>query len=73
MAEVFEHDHELVPVQARQQVAMAQGITQPPRHLPQQGVSGLAPHRIVDHLEIVQVERHDSAKPAGAPPSFENP
>ena len=49
---------ELVAADAGHQIFGAHPAHQPIRHLPQQGVTGMVIHAVVDRLEVVEVEHH---------------
>ncbi len=49
---------ELVAADAGHQIFGAYPAHQPIRHLPQQGVTGMVIHAVIDRLEVVEVEYH---------------
>ncbi len=57
-AHVLQQHRELVAAQARDGVAAAGGVEQASRNDRQQLVAGRMPHRVVDRLEVVEVEEH---------------
>ena len=61
---VGQQDGELVAAEARDHVALAQAAAQRVGHLADQRVAGAVPERVVDVLEVVDVEQHGGA--AGA-------
>src|SRR5580658_1563051 len=65
-----EQHAELVAAQAPDRVAIAHGIAQQLRHLPQHAVAGEVPARIVDDLEPVQVEVAQHVLPVAAMPTL---
>ena len=62
----IEQDDELVAAEPRDRVAGPQRGLQPRRDLHQQLVAGGVPERVVDELEVVDVEQHDGDLRAGA-------
>ena len=58
---IFDQDHELVAAQPRHRVALGDARTQPLGHLLQQHVALLVPERVVEDLEVVQVNEHQGA------------
>ena len=65
--EVGHQQHELVAAAAREQPRLALGAAQAPGHAPQQPVAGRVPERVVDELEVVEVDQ-DQRHRAVAPP-----
>ncbi|GAO22120.1 hypothetical protein ALISP_1940 [Alicycliphilus sp. B1] len=59
-----QQQHELVAAQARHGVALAHGALQAPGDLHQQGIAHAVAQRIVDMLEVVQVEEHHGQRRA---------
>ena len=53
----IEEHCELVPAQARHQVIAADDLTDAGADLAQQRVPGLVPERVVDLLEVVQIDQ----------------
>ena len=60
VSQTAEENGELVPAQASQHVTLAQEPTNALGHLYQELVSGLVTQRIVDHLETIEIEEHDT-------------
>ena len=56
-AETRQHEHEFIAAQPRDRVALAHGLHQPLRDRLQQLVAGVVTERIVDPLEVVEVEK----------------
>ncbi len=54
-----QQDRELVAAEAGHQVALAQNARQPLRDLGEQPVAGRVPERVVDDLEVVEVDERD--------------
>ena len=63
---VRQQQHELIPALARQRVDVAQRFGQTPRHLDQQLVADVVPERVIDPLEVVQVDE-DHGEPTLLP------
>ena len=62
-----DHDDELVPAQPRQRVGAADGAGKAPRHLLQELVPHLVAARVVQVLEVVQVEKEQRQRAPLAP------
>ena len=60
-AAVFQQDHELVSAQAGDRVALGHAGAQALGHQLQQQVALLVTQRVVEHLEVVQVDEHQRA------------
>ena len=65
--DVGEQQQELVSAGAADEVGLARRVPQPFRELPDQGVAGLVPERVVHELEVVQVHRDHGDPEVGAP------
>ena len=66
MAEVrliLDQDRELVPAEPRRQVVGPQDAAEPIGDVDQQPVAGRVPVRVVDHLEVVEIEEEDDRRP----------
>ena len=57
--EAFEQDVELVPAHPRREVAGPDGRKQPARDLDEEAVADAMAERVVDDLEVVEIEVHD--------------
>uniref|UniRef100_UPI00313E0B53 hypothetical protein n=1 Tax=Hydrogenophaga sp. OTU3427 TaxID=3043856 RepID=UPI00313E0B53 len=55
----FQHHSELVTTQASHDVGVPEATPQPPSHLDQQGITHIVAQRVVDGLEIVEVDEQD--------------
>ena len=58
MAQLGEDDRELVAAEARHRVVVADAVAQPLRHLQQQLVAGGVAERVVDGLEVIEIDEH---------------
>ena len=58
MAQLGEDDRELVAAEAGHGVVVAHALAQPARHLQQQLVAGGVAERVVDGLEVIDVDEH---------------
>ena len=58
-ADAFEQDRELVAAEARHRVGRSRRLHQPLRRRLQQAIAGVVAERVVDVLEVVEVEEHD--------------
>ncbi len=66
--DVVQQDRELVAAQSGDRVGRADPLAQPPAHQHQQLVPDVVPQRVVDVLEVVQVDQHHHGRGcAGAP------
>jgi hypothetical protein len=63
---VVDEQRELVAAEPRGGVRRAHRRRQPPGHRRQQLVAGAVAHRVVDHLEVVQVDEEDADGALGA-------
>jgi hypothetical protein len=63
----LQQDRELVPAQADDEVALAHRLLQAPGRLAQQLVTGRVAERVVDELEVVEVDEQQADGAAGAP------
>ena len=64
--EVGDQQHELVAAVAGEQPRLALGAAQPPRDAPQQPVAGAVAERVVDELEVVEVDQQQRDRPPRA-------
>ena len=65
--EVGEQEHELVAAVAGEQAAIALGAAQPPGDAAQQPVAGAVAERVVDELEVVEVDEQQRDRPLAPP------
>ena len=65
-AQILGHHHELVAAQARDGVGAADAIAQAPRHFDQQQVADVVAARVVERLEVIQVDEEHGPVAAGA-------
>ena len=80
-AVLVEQDGELVATQSGQELVLREAAGQPSCHLDQQSVPGFVPERVVDLLELVQVDHQErrsrgaaeDRQPAGEPRLEERP
>ena len=65
--QVFQHHHELVAAQTRHGVAFAHTRLQALRNLLQQQIADVMAKRVVEGLEVVQIDEQQRAFSAAAP------
>ena len=66
VAQVLEHDDELVAAETRDRVAFAHAVLEPLRDLGQHAVACFVPKGVVDVLAVIEVDEEQGAKEAGA-------
>ena len=66
----FDDGDELVTAEPGQRVVIAKGLTEPLRHLLQHVVAHLVTERVVDLLEIIDVDEHQARELSVAPSPF---
>ncbi|MNQ63770.1 hypothetical protein D3C85_781630 [compost metagenome] len=62
LTQAFQQDHELISAQPGHCVALAYAAGEAQSDLPQQHVAPVMPQRIVQHLEVIQVDEYDRAR-----------
>ncbi len=61
LAEIFQHDHEFVTAQACHRIFFAHAGLDAPRHLAQKQVAHRVAAGIVEHLEVVEIQKQHGA------------